>query len=219
MLSLLANFDQLIDEAIQIDNYLYKQRIEKGRMYATPYRGKEYYIKGDLIDLDTLYKGPLRLRYYSNRDKLLEKTERERYKRDRLYYNYRKFEYQTKEYKAKRLYIIEDNQANIIAKKVDTIIKTKGTSKALSIAQKKSKREIRRDTTSSIEKTTLSSTLKIKAINQNVFTKKAKLIIPKYIQDYTKEAKKQYKKLLQTAYFNDTYSIYCSNKKDSKQFP
>ena len=60
------------------------------------------------------------------------------------------------------------------------MIKTKKTLEALNIVQKKSKREVYRDTTSSIERTILLDTLKRKAINQNIFTKKVKLAILKY---------------------------------------
>ena len=85
------------------------------------------------MDLDALYKGPSRPRHHSNRDKPLGKTKRERRRRDRLCYNYGKSRYQAKKCKAERLHVMEDNQADMIAKKANTIIKTKGIEEALSI--------------------------------------------------------------------------------------
>ena len=215
MPSSLADFDQLVDEAIQIDNHLYERRMEKGGMYTTSYRqGKGHYNGEDSMDLDALHDRPSRLGKYRDRGKPLEKTERERYRRDRLCYNCGKSRYQAKEYKAERLHVIEDNQAGTIAKKADTIKKIKETQEALSIVQKGSEREVRKDETFLIERIASPGALKMKAIAD--VGKKSQT---KYLWDIDSEKDTKHGKLLQTIYFNDTCPIHRSDKKGSGQFP
>jgi hypothetical protein len=58
-------------------------------------------------------------------------AERERHRRENLYYNYRKSGHQVREYKGtpQRLHIMDNNQASIVGKKANTTMKTLGTVK------------------------------------------------------------------------------------------
>ncbi|KAK5414258.1 hypothetical protein LTR06_004071 [Exophiala xenobiotica] len=117
----------LVDRAIEIDNWLYERRLDKkgyrGKIGGSFYKSKNYQSYGDPMDLDAMERGrSSRLKGKFQR-KGPSNQERERRKKDNLCYNYGKSGHIARECgtKPERLHMIDDT-IGIEAKKADTSI-------------------------------------------------------------------------------------------------
>ena len=120
------------------------------------------------MDLDALSDG--RLSQPRNPRRGLENRgnkEREKCRRENLYFNCGKSGHRAREYNSRpeRLHVIEDNQSDIIEKKADTIVKTQEAPESQGTAQKESEKGVHREGSSPAEKTASPDTLKMKAID------------------------------------------------------
>ena len=76
------------------------RKMEKEKFYTNVYYRKRRFNRENLMDLSAINIGPLKLKGRKSR-KLLNKKERERYRRENLYYKYRKFGYRAREYNSR----------------------------------------------------------------------------------------------------------------------
>lgn len=136
-------FDQLVDEAIQIDNRLYELRMEKkgwydahGGRFRGAYQTKNH-GRGDPMDIDAMENGKRSSRPKYRKPKRIQKdNERERYRRENLCYECGKPGHRARECKtpARSLHVME--KAGIEAKKADTSMKTSRSERRRQKAQK-----------------------------------------------------------------------------------